>query len=176
MVHFEKELLDYLHLPSVPKKEWNRKTSFKDGVAIVKLSIGDEAYAVCTFNAEIDSTPRIKKVFSQVAFSTIEKVFVVPNYMDIRDIQSADLDEQSKQAAKRLAEEAQDLEDVSNDDEIKLPENEYIFDHIHNDEEAIAFITAYNRDNNIRGSIPTKHDTILMRLSVIYSDLQKKNK
>ena len=176
-IRFEKEVCQYLSLPSIPLKEWNGKTSVKDGVAVTKLLLGDLAYAVCTFNADTDNEPRIKKVFAEESFSGIDKIFVVPSYMDTKDIENADLDEQSKEAAERLAKETEELTETPENDEeekVKMPENEYFFDHIHNDEEAIAFITAYNRDNNIRGAVPSKHETIVMRLGVIFNDIKKK--
>jgi hypothetical protein len=177
-IRFEKEVCQYLSLPSIPLKEWNGKTSFKDGVAVTKLLLGDLAYAVCTFNADTDKEPRIKKVFAEERFSGIDKVFVVPPYMDTKDIENADLDEQSKEAAERLAQETEELTETPDEKEekVEMPKNKYFFDHIHNDEEAIAFITAYNRDNNIRGAVPSKHETIVMRLGVIYKELQKRNK
>ena len=174
-IRFEKEVCQYLSLPSIPLKEWNGKTSFKDGVAVTKLLLGDLAYAVCTFNADTDKEPRIKKVFAEERFSCIDKIFVVPSYMDTKDIENADLDEQSKDAAERLAQETEELaETPENDEKAEMPENEYFFDHIHNDDEAIAFITAYNRDNNIRGAVPSKHETLVMRLGVIFNDMKKK--
>ena len=174
-IRFEKEVCQYLSLPSIPLKEWNGKTSFKDGVAVTKLLLGDLAYAVCTFNADTDKEPRIKKVFAEERFSGIDKIFVVPSYMDTNDIENSDLDEQSKEAAERLAQETEELaETTENDEKVEMPENEYFFDHIHNDDEAIAFITAYNRDNNIRGAVPSKHETLVMRLGVIFNDLKKK--
>jgi hypothetical protein len=95
--------------------------------------------------------------------------------MDTKDIENADLDEQSKKAAERLAQETEELAETSeNEEKVEMPENEYFFDHIHNDEEAIAFITAYNRDNNIRGAVPSKHETLVMRLGVIFNDMKKK--
>ena len=177
-IFFEKEVCDYLKLPSIPKKEWNQKDSFNDGVAVVNLTLGNQAYAVCSFNSETDREPRVKKVFAQEPFGSIEKVFVVPSYMETDNIKDADLDEQSKEAAKRLAEEADDLTQGNEEETPLFGDNlpEYFFENIHNDEEAMAFITSYNKDNGIRGVVPTKHDTLVMRLGVIYSDLQKKNK
>ena len=175
-IRFEKEVCNYLNIPSIPLKEWNKQDSFKDGVAVTKLSLGDLAYAVCTFNADTDKEPRIKKVFAEERFNGIDKFFVVPSYMDTKDIENADLDEQSKEAAERLAQETEELTETSdeNEEKVEMPENEYFFDHIHNDEEAIAFITAYNRDNNIRGAVPSKHETLVMRLGVIFNDMKKK--
>ena len=173
-IRFEKEVCQYLSLPSIPLKEWDKKSSFKDGVAVTKLSFGDLAYAVCTFNADTDKEPRIKKVFAEERFNGIDKVFVVPSYMDTKDIENADLDEQSKEAAERLAQETEELaETPETEEKVEIPE--YFFDHIHNDDEAIAFITAYNRDNNIRGAVPSKHETLVMRLGVIFNDMKKKH-
>ena len=62
MVEYEKEVIAYLNIPSIPKKEWNQQDSFQNGVAIVSLSLGRLAYAVCTFDKETDKEPRIKKV------------------------------------------------------------------------------------------------------------------
>lgn len=175
-IFFEKEVCEYLGLPSIPCKQWDGKTPFKDGVAVVRLSTGETAYAVCTFMAERDKEPRIRKSFAPSTFVDVEKILVVPPYMDTKDIEGADLDEQSKEAAKQLAAEAEDLTRGGEEDGIVLPKNEYYFDNIHNDDEAIAFITTYNRDNNIRGNVPTKHETIVMRLGVIHSELKKKKK
>lgn len=178
MIQFEKEIINYLNLPGIPKRVWDGLSSFDDGVAVVNLTLGNQAYAVCAFNPETDREPRIKKVFAQEPFGGIEKVFVVPSYMNTGDIDKADLDEQSKEAAKRLEEEARVLVEQENgaNEEMMMQKSEYFFDHIHNDDEAIAFITAYNRDNGIKGAIPTKHDTLVMRLGVIYSDITRKNK
>ena len=57
MIQFEKEVLGYLNIPSVPLKKFDGK-SFKDGVAVVELRSGSEAYAVATFDEENDKEPR----------------------------------------------------------------------------------------------------------------------
>ena len=173
---FENDVCEYLKIPSVPKKEFDGKTSFKDGVAVVKLSTGDLAYATCTFNAETDKEPRIKKVFTQVMFTCVERVFVVPTYMNTGDIESADLDEQSKEAAQRLADEANELTNIGEKDEIELPKNEWVFDEIHNKEEAIAWIKSYNQTNKIRGRVPEDEETLKLRLLAIQSELKNKAK
>ena len=171
MVEYEKEVVAYLNLPSLPKKEWNQRDSFKDGVAVVGLSLGRLAYAVCTFDKETDKEPRIKKVFGIEPFTSIEKVFVVPSYMD-NDTSDADLDAESKKRAEQLAEEAKELENQGTVDEAiedanKLPE--WIFPEIHNIEEAQAYLREYNRINRIKkGKIPTNEETIKMRLYNIY--------
>ena len=177
MVEYEKEVVAYLNLPSLPKKEWNQQDSFKDGVAVVSLSLGRLAYAVCTFDKETDKEPRIKKVFGIEPFTSIEKVFVVPSYMD-NDTSDADLDTESKKRAEQLAAEAKELENQGTIDEAiedanKLPE--WIFPEIHNIEEAQAYLREYNRINRIKkGKIPTNEETIKMRLYNIYKTNNKR--
>lgn len=171
MIEFEKEVIAYLNLPSIPRKEWNQIDSFQSGVAVVNMSLGRQAYAVCTFNKDEDKEPRIKKVFGIEPFTGIEKVFVVPSYMD-NDTSDADLDAESKKRAEQLAAEAQELENNGVVDEAvkeadKLPE--WIFDEIHNMSEAQAWLKQYNIRNGIRkGKIPTNEETIKMRLYNIY--------
>ena len=177
MVEYEKEVVAYLNLPSLPKKEWNQQDSFKDGVAVVSLSLGRLAYAVCTFDKETDKEPRIKKVFGIEPFTSIEKVFVVPSYMD-NDTSDADLDAESKKRAEQLAAEAKELENQGTVDEAieeanKLPE--WIFDEIHNKDEAMAWLKQYNIRNGIRkGKIPSNDETIKMRLYNIYKTNNKR--
>ena len=68
---------------------------------------------------------------------------------------------------------AKQAEEIENDgtQQMELPKNPYLFDNITNDEEAIAFIEAYNKKNGIiKGQVPKKHETILNRLLVIYSE------
>ena len=140
---------------------------------ILQLVYGGQTYAVATFDTEKDVTPRIVKVFSQERFTVIDKIFIVPEYMDVDDIQNADLDEESKKRAADLAEEAKEIEDEGVEKETALPENEYFFDCIHSDEEARAYIEAYNKSNKIRGRVPKTHDGLVMRLSVIYAETNK---
>lgn len=171
MIEFEKEVISYLNLPSIPKRVWNGKDSFQDGVAVLNLLSGQQAYAVCTFDKETDKTPRIKKVFGIEPFSDIANIFIVPSYMD-NDTSEVDLDAESKKRAEQLAAEAQELENEGTVDEAieeadKLPE--WIFDEIHNRDEAIAWLKQYNRQNGIKkGKIPSNEETIKMRLYNIY--------
>jgi hypothetical protein len=171
MIEFEKEVVEYLNIPNIPKKEWNQQDSFQDGVAVVGLSLGRQAYAVCTFNKDEDREPRIKKVFGIEPFTSIEKIFVVPAYMD-NDTSDADLDSESKKRAEQLAEEAKELENAGTVDESIEKANllpEWIFDEIHNREEAMAWLKQYNIRNKIKkGKVPTNEETIKMRLYNIY--------
>lgn len=174
MIEFEKEVLDFLGLPNVPKKEFDGK-HFKKGVAIIELSSGVKAYAACSFNPDKgDTFPKVTKVFSLEQFKKIEKVYVVPNYMaSLNDVDEMDLDDESKKRASELLEQAEKLELEDTADEIKLPTNEYYFNNIKNDAEAKAFISSYNKRNKIKGRVPKTHEGLIMRLSVIYSELNK---
>jgi hypothetical protein len=138
--------------------------------------MGEESYAVATFNPECDEIPRIKKAFGLEPYFEIGDIFVVPAYMN-EDVESFDLDDESKKAAQRLIEEAHELEmEGVESKKVEMPKNEYFFDNIHNDEEAIAFIKSWNKSNRIKGRIPTDHETILMKLSVMWADAQRGNK
>lgn len=173
-VFFEKEVCEYLMIPSIPKKEWNGNDSFKYGVAIINTLAGN-AYALATFDNEKDEKPRIIRVFDGTPFNGISKVFVVPSYMD-NDVKDWDVDEQSKKAAEQIINEANDLVEESESSlEMKVPENEYFFSHITNDEEAQAFIKSYNQQNKIGGRIPKTHESLVLRLGVIWGE-QNKNK
>lgn len=174
MVLFEKEICEFLRLPSIPKKEWNGQMSFKNCVAVVKTLSGFEAYAVASFDAEKDEKPRVVKVFGQEQFSDVEKVYVVPEYMDVDDIKDADLDDESKKHAEELAKEAKEIENEGVE-EVKLPEHEYFFPQITSDEQAAAFIASYNKTNKLKkAKVPKTHEGLIMRLSVIYSETNKK--
>lgn len=172
MIKFEKEVCDYLKLPKLPVKEWDGKTAFDKGVAVVKLAFDEKAYAVAKFNPDVDTKPNVVKVFASETFYDIEKVFIVPDYMET-SVENADLDDESKKKAEELARQAAEIENEGTAPKVELPENEYSFDNIHNDEEAIAFITAYNQKNGIKGAVPKKHETLVMRLSVIFAETQK---
>lgn len=174
MVNFEQEILAYLSLPSIPKKEWDKESAFDKGVAVVELQTGREGYAVATFNPEKgDTKPRVTKVFGSEPFGDIIRVYVVPDYMET-DMRNADLDDVSKKKAEEIINEGNEIaNDETETATLPNPENEYSFDFIHSDEEAVAYIEAYNKKNKISGRIPQKHDAIVMRLAVIYADENK---
>lgn len=175
MMIFEEEVIKYLSVPSIPKKEWDGKSSFDKGVAVVELYGGVEACAIARFNAEKDAKPVIVKVFGTEPFSGIKRIYVVPDYMaTAEDIANMDLDEQSMKKAASLLSEAKELE--GEEDKVVLPKNEYFFGTIKNDDEARAFIQSYNSRHRIKGRIPTTHEGLVMRLSVIYAEQQKQNK
>ena len=174
----EQEVCQYLGIPSIPLKEWDNKASFKSGVAVTKLGLGDTAYAVCTFDAQRMNAPRIIKTFANQPFYGIDKVYVVPNYMET-DVETMDLDEESKKKAAMLVEEAKALtKEGTKDEEVeemkKLPE--WIFPEITSYQEAYAWLAAYNKKNKIKGAIPTNEETLKMRLLNIYSQQNKTKK
>lgn len=175
MIEYENMVCKELGIPAIPKKEWDGERSFKVGVAVINLCTeGRQVYGVATFNSDVDKVPRVTKVFTLEPFVGIDKVFVVPDYMDT-SIETMDLDDESKKAAQMLIDEANELENDGVKKE-ELPANEYFFDHITNDEEAAAFIKDYNSRNKIKGRVPKTHDGLVMRLSVIYSETNKKSK
>ena len=174
MIQYEKEVLDFLKIPSIPLKQWDGKSSFKDGVAVLSLMDEREAYAVATFDAESETKPRIKKVFSQVPFNSVGDIFVVPSYMDVDNIDDMDLDNESKEAARRLAEEAEELENDGVEEHTEMPDSEWCFDEIHNLDEAIAWIKSYNSRNRIKGRIPKDEETVKLRLLTIWKELNSK--
>lgn len=176
MILKEKELLAYLNIPSIPKKKWDGIKSFKDGVAVITTISGRQYYAVATFDSEQMEQPKIKHVFSVEPFKSIGDIYVVPSYMD-DDVDGFDMDDESKKRAEAILEEAHELEmrGVETEESVILEnKNEYFFDNITTDEEAMAFIKAYNKMNKIGGKVPTKHESIVLRLAVIYNDEQKK--
>lgn len=178
MILCENEVCKYLGIPNIPKKKWDGKSGFKKGVGIVDLMSGNKAYVSVTFNPEKDKSCKVVKVFINEQFSNVDndEIFVVPDYMDT-NVENMDFDEKSKEAAQALVNEALDLENADTAaSKVELPENEYYFDNIHDDEEAQAFIKSYNSTNKVRGGkVPTTHEGIIMRLSVIYSELNSKS-
>lgn len=176
MIEFEKTICEYLHLPSIPKKTWDGKASFDKGVAVVGMHNEREAYAVAKYDAEKDTKPRIVKVFSQEPFREVKTIFVVPNYMaNEEDVKTMDLDEGSKKKAEEILKEATEIENEGTEEKVEESTNEYYFDNITNDDEAKAFIKSYNERNRIkRGRIPSTHEGLVMRLAVIWSEINKK--
>lgn len=178
MVAFEKEVLEYLNIPSIPKKEFDGKSSFLKGVALLDLRGEREAYAIASFDADKDKYPRIVKVFGIEPFASIKKIFVVPAYMSTEEeIKDMDLDEQSKKKVQQVLDEAKEIENEGTKDEnpmANLPE--WIFEEIHSKDEAIAWLRNFQSRNKQKGRIPTTDENIKLRLFSIYSELQKKQK
>ena len=179
-IEFEKELLAYLNLPSIPLKEWKEgDMPFEKGVAVVEHYGERLAYAVCKFDPNNgDKQPRVVKTFGTEPFTKIVNVFVVPNYMsNIEDVKDMDLDEQSKKKAEQMLKEAHELETEGTKEENPM-ENlpEWIFSEIHSKDEAIAWLRNFQSRNKQKGRIPTTDENIKLRLFSIYSELQKKQK
>lgn len=176
MIEFEKQICNFLGLPSIPVKKWDGKRSFEKGVAVLEMLNGGQSYAVASFDAEKDEEPQVKKTFSIEPFSRIVEIFVVPSYMDT-DVEDADLDNESKKAAQRLVEEAKELEEKGVESESMkdmkaLPE--WVFPEITNADQAKAYIQAYNQRNKIRGKLPKNEETLKLRLLTIYNEIKEK--
>lgn len=175
---FEKEITTFLNLPSIPKKEWDGKSSFQKGVAILETRNSDEAYAVASFDADKDKTPNVTKVFGIEPFVSVKKIFVVPTYMTTQDeIDDMDLDEQSKKKVQQVLDEAKEIENEGTEEENPM-ENlpEWIFPEINSKQEAEAWLRNFQSRNKRKGRIPTTEENIKLRLFSIYSELQKKQK
>ena len=177
VIKFEKEVVSYLGLPSLPTRKWDGKSSFKRGIAVVELMSGDKGYAVSTFDAESDTKPRITKVFTAEQFFDEyeeETILVVPEYMNTEGVDTWDIPEESKKAAESLIQEGNDLIGDNGEMQVVLPDNEYSYDFIRSDEEAIAFFKS--RKKGKRGSVPTTHEAIVAKLAAMYATEQNKKK
>lgn len=179
-IEFEQEVLSYLGLPSIPKKEYDneKKPYFDKGVAVIEIGDGRLAYAVCAFK-EGQKEPSITKVFSIEPFRKIHSIFIVPNYMSsIDDVEAMDLDEQSKKKAIEVLEEAEKKE--NNGIESNVPSidelSEWIFPEIENREQANAWLRNYNKTNKLRNSIPKTDENMKLRLYSIYIGAPKQRK
>ena len=177
MIFHQDDVCRFLAIPAVPKKRWDGEKSFKDGVAVTDLVDGTQAYAVATYDSEQDNEPRIRKVFAQVPFRAVSDIYVVPNYMD-KEIDTMDLDEDSKRAAKEILDQATALETKDTEDKETETENtpEWVFDEIHNIDEAKAWIKSYRKRNKIRGSIPKTEENIKAYLLVVKANQKRKIK
>jgi hypothetical protein len=137
-----------------------------------------EAYAVASFDANVDKTPNIVKVFGIEPFVNIKKVFVVPAYMTTEEeIKDMDLDEQSKKKVQEVLDEAKEIENEGTKEENPmdgLPE--WIFPEINSKQEAEAWLRNFQSRNKQKGRIPTTEENIKLRLFSIYSEMQKKQK
>ena len=172
MIRFEKEVIKYLGLPSIPKREHDGTSFFDKGVAVIVNQNGDKSYAVCRYT-EKDNEPKITKVFDLAPFVSIEGIYIVPSYMNnIEEVKDMDLDDVSKKKAEEILREAKEFEEDSNDE--PETQNEYYFDNITSDEEARAFIASYNKTNKIKGLVPKTHDGLVMRLASIYSNMKER--
>ena len=172
-IQFEKEVCDYLSLPSIPTKKWDGKSAFKYGVAKCSLYDGTVAYAVCSYDGE--GMPEIKKTFATAIILSVDDVFVVPTYMDTA-VDEMDLDDASREAAERLAEEAKELTEKPQEKSFADELPEWVFPEIHNKEEAMAWLKQYNVSNKIKGRVPENEETLKLRLLNIYSQTIKKTK
>lgn len=167
---YEKEICNYLNIPSIPKKEWDGKKPFKLACGIVSLIGNMQAYAVFGFN-EKEGKPFVKKVFGEERIMHIGEIYPVPDYMDMQSIENWDVDDESKNAATILANEAMEMEQKKPKEKEEL--KEWFFDEIHNIEEARAWVAAYKRRNRIKGSVPKNEDALKNYLYVLYKNQKR---
>lgn len=171
-IKFEKEICKFLDIPAIPKKVWDGKSSFKNGVATTTLTTGEHAYALASFDSEQESSPRIVKVFAQEPFHYFDMgdIRVVPDYMNKNGVEGWDLDNESKKAAQEMINEATELESKEIEQEEQLPE--WVFPQITNYEEAMAFAKSYRKKNKIKGQPPKSEEALKTYLYVIYKNQQ----
>lgn len=178
MYRFEQDVLDYLGLPSMPRKKWDGASHFDKGVAVVEDRYGDKYCAACSFVDGRDyDKPVITKVFGIEPFVRIVDIYTVPDYMSVAsEVPDMDLDAESKKRAEEILEEAAEMsaevEAGEADGELKqLPE--WIFPEITNKAEAEAWLRRYRSVNHIRGRIPTDEEAIKLSLYSIFQDNKK---
>lgn len=165
---FSTEICEFLNIPSIPNKEWDGKSSFESGVAIVKTVCDTEECAVCTFNNKVDKVAKIIKVWGSDPFLKILNVYPVPLYME-DDITKMDFhDESSKEAMEALLEEKKQLINEGID-KPKDDTSEWGYSFIHDKKEAVAFL----KTKKIKGAIPTKEEVLKMKLKALYRSEQK---
>ena len=169
-IKFKKNVCLFLGIPSIPLKEWDGKTSFDRGVAIVKRIVGTEDYAICSFDSRSDTSVRIIKDFGKIPFNAIVKIFPVPPYME-DNIKDMDLDESSKEAMEELLNNKKEIiEDGTKKPKEEMYEWGYPF--IKDKIEAVAFL----KNKNLKGRIPTSDDVLKNKLRVMYyTEKNKKN-
>lgn len=167
---YEKEILEYLNVPSIPKKLWDGVKPFKNACGVVESKNGILCYAVFGFSEKANAA-FVKKVFGEEPIIKIKEIYPVPDYMDMQDIEKWDLDEESKNAAKNLADEALEIESekVENDE----PLNEWIFDEIHNIDEARAFVASYRKRKKMRGKPIKDEESLKNFLYVIWKNQKR---
>ena len=167
MLH-EREILDFLQIPKIPKKEWDGTKEFKNGVGIAKTISGVETYVVVCCD---EQGLKIKKVFDTEPIVGVGKVFVVPDYMDMKNIENWDLDDESKKAAVSLANEAIEMESSVEEKEENLPE--WYFDEIHDIDEARAWVSQYRKKRKMRGTMPKTEEALKNFLYVCYKNKKR---
>lgn len=162
VVKYEKNVCSALNIPSIPLKEWDGKTSFDSGVALVERITGDEEYAICSFSSEIEESVHIVKDFGHIPFSKVIKVFPVPAYMD-DNIENMDLDDDSKLAIESLISQKKEIVNEG----VDVPKEEVYewgYPFIKDRQAAIAFL----KDKKLKGRIPTSDDVLKSKLKVMY--------
>lgn len=168
---YEKEMLSFLNIPKVPKKEWDGKTPFKSGVGVANTKVGEAFVVVGYSENENGDNIKILKVFGLEPIIEITKVYPVPDYMDLKSIESWDVDEKSKNAALEIASEVAEME--SEEEKPQEQFSEWFFDEIHNIEEARAWVAAYRKRNRVKGNMPKSEEALKNYLYVLFKNQKR---
>lgn len=172
MINYEKEALDYLQLPKMLKNQWDKKTHFDDGIAIVKTMTGQFNCAICRY-AEKDDKPMIKKVFCGEPFGEIVEIYPMPKYMESDISKMAFEDSESEEAMKALIQERDEKIHEGVEKEVDELDNlEWHTSSVHNREEAMAWL----RGKGIKGAMPKSDAALKMKIySVLMNEkIEKK--
>lgn len=168
-INYKMEIIQLLGIPSIPKKEWDNKTSFDNGVAVIEDVMGNLNYACCSYDANEDKegNVKIKKVFGSFPFNKVLNIYPVPVYME-SDINKMDIPPSCKDAMEELL---QEKEEIINENVKQAPIDTYEwgYDFIHNKKEAVAFL----KSKNTRGRIPESEEVLKSKLKVMYYNEKK---
>lgn len=167
---YEKEILQYLNIPSIPKMEWDGKKPFKNACGEILVKGDVQAFAVFGFS-ESSNSPYVKKVFGEEPIAKIGKIYPVPDYMDMQGIENWDVNEESKNAAIALANEAIEMEQEKQEDVEET--SEWFFDEIHNLEEARAWVANYRKKKRMRGKPIKDEESLKNFLYVLYKNKKR---
>lgn len=168
---YEKEILEYLNIPSIPQKKWDGKP-FKNACGIVHLKGKNTAFAVFGFS-DSSNAPYIKKVFGEEPIINIGEIYPIPDYMDMQGIENWDVPDESKDAAQNLANEAIEMEKSQQNEEDEFLSNEWFFDEIHNIDEARAWVANYRKKKRMRGKPIKDEESLKNFLYVIYKNKKR---
>jgi len=163
MKDFYDETIDMLRIPSIPKKEWDGKSPFDRGIAQITTMFGSREYAICSFNPERDDKPRIVKIFGGLRFTSVDKIWPIPDYMDddIRKMEFAD--EESRTSMSVMLQEKEQMVNANAKDEDGGGEWGYPI--IHTTKQAVAYLKA----KHPKDGIPSDPEVLKAKLKAMYN-------
>lgn len=163
------DCLKALTLPSLPKKEWDGESPFTKAVCMIERISGHLSYVIGKY---IEETKQVKIIqdFEMGTIKTILRVYPVPDYLD-SNVDNMDFeDEDSREAMEELLSQSEEqvMEDVEPEEKL----SEWVFPHINNKEEAIAYLRRYKVQS---AHLLKDPDAIKAKLFILWEDQKKKN-